>query len=127
MKKTLQVVTTGYRCNIEEQDDPVLWIAQAMKGAGAEMDVLLEGDAVNYGVHGQDASGLSFGERRQTQPPQIEEDVMRLLREGVAVFVVEDDATARGLERGDLVQGVQGVPRAALPGLFAGYEQVWRW
>ena len=47
MKRTLQIVTSAYRCNVEEQDDPVLWIAQVMKGAGADLDVLLEGNAVN--------------------------------------------------------------------------------
>src|SRR5262249_60939189 len=61
MKKTLQIVTSAYRCNSEEQDDPVVWICQAMKGAGADLDMLLEGTAVNYAVKGQDASGLSFG------------------------------------------------------------------
>ena len=73
MKRTLQIVTSAYRCNAEEQDDPVLWITQAMKGAGADLHVLLEGSAVNYGAKGQDASGLSFGSKAQTQPPKIEE------------------------------------------------------
>ncbi len=127
MKRTLQIVTSAYRCNVEEQDDPVLWIAQVMKGAGADLDVLLEGNAVNYVARGQDASGLSFGGKAQTQPPRIEDELKRLVSNGVTVHVVEEDVGARGLERGDLIEGVRGVSRAALGRLFQAYDQIWRW
>ena len=127
MKRTLQIVTSAYRCNVEEQDDPVLWIAQVMKGVGADLDVLLEGNAVNYAARGQDASGLSFGGKVQSQPPLIEEELKRLVSKGVTVHVVEEDVAARGLERGDLVDGVRGVSRAGLGRLFQAYDQVWRW
>jgi sulfur relay (sulfurtransferase) DsrF/TusC family protein len=51
----------------------------------------------------------------------------RLLGHGIEVFVVEDGVAARGLERGDLLEGIQPFPRAGLPRVFAAYEQVWRW
>src|SRR5215469_1115858 len=127
MKKTLQIVTSAYRCNSEEQDDPVLWICQAMKGAGADLDVLLEGTAVNYAVKGQDASGLSFGTKAQTQPPRIEEDLKRLSAKGIKVYTIEDDVAVCGLERSDLVDGITGIARAELPKLLIHYDQVWRW
>jgi DsrE/DsrF-like family len=125
--KALQIVTAAYRCNVEEQDDPVLWISQAMRNAGAELHVLLAEDAVNYAVRGQDASGLSFGGKTQTQPARIEEDLKRLASRGVEVHFVEEDAAERGLEPGDLLPGLRGTSRAGLPRLFAAYDQVWRW
>src|SRR4026208_1242457 len=100
-KRILQVVDSAYRATLEEQDDTVLWIAQAMKGAGGDFSVLLRGSAVNYAVRGQDASGLAFGAKRQTQPPRIAEDVAKLIEKGIEVFVVSDDLAERGLERGD--------------------------
>ena len=127
MKRTLQIVTSAYRCNIEEQDDPVLWICQAMRAAGADLHVLLEGPAVDYAAREQNASGLSFGGKAQTQPPRIEDDLKRLLAKGVELYVVDDDVAARGLERTDLIEGIKGVSRAKLPALFAGYDQIWRW
>jgi hypothetical protein len=125
--KTLQIVTSAYRCNIEEQDDPVLWITQAMKAAGADLHLLLEGQAVDYAAKGQEASGLSFGGKKQTQPPRIEDDLKRLVVTGAQVFALDEDVAARGLERADLIEGIKGVSRADLPRFFAGYNQIWRW
>ena len=125
--KTLQIVTAAYRCNIEEQDDPVLWISQAMKAAGADLHLLLEGQAVDYAAKGQEASGLSFGGKKQTQPPRIEDDLKRLVVAGAEVFVLDEDVAVRGLERADLIDGIKGVSRADLPRLFAGYNRIWRW
>jgi sulfur relay (sulfurtransferase) DsrF/TusC family protein len=126
-KKVLNIIATAYRATLEEQDDTVVWLTHAMKGAGAELDVLLGANAVNYAVKGQDASGLAFGERRQTQPPRLDEDVARLIAKGVRVFLVEEDLAERGVERGDLIAGPEPIPRAALPELLARYEMVWRW
>lgn len=126
-KKTLQIIESAYRANIEEQDDPVVWITHAMKTAGANLAVLLRGNATNYAVVGQDARGLSLGGKSHAHPPDVAGEVARLLTKGVPVYVVQDDAAERGLESSDLVPGVQTVARAGLPRLFAGYDQVWHW
>lgn len=126
-RKVLSVIEVAYRATVEEQDDTVVWIQHAMKGGGADVHVLLRGNAVNYAVKGQDASGLSFGDKKQTQPPRIDADVAKLIEKGADVFVVEDDAAERGLERSDMIAGVKGVSRGGLPKLFAQYDQVWHW
>ncbi len=125
--KVLQVIQSAYRCTIEEQDDPAVWIAHAMKGAGAELDVLLRGDAVNYALHGQEASGLSFGELAQTQPPRLDRDIARFVDKGVSVYVVTEDAEERGINGENHVDGVQHVQRSAIPDLFSNYDQIWHW
>lgn len=126
-KKVLQVVASAYRCNIEEQDDPIIWITHAMKGAGADLALLLRGNAVNYAVKAQDASGLSFGGKSQTQPPHIADDLSKLPGKGVDVFLVEDDAAERGLEPTDFIEGIKTVSRSGLAKLFANYDQIWHW
>lgn len=126
-RKVLQIIETAYRATIEEQDDTCVWIAHAMRGGGADIAVLLRGNAVNYGCKNQDASGLAFGEKRQTHPPKLDGDLSGLIGKGVEVYVVDDDCAERGLERGDLIDGLKSVKRSGLAKLFAGYDQVWHW
>lgn len=126
-KKILKIVETAYRATLEEQDDPVLWLAASLKSNGTAVDVLLRGNAVNYVVRDQDAGGLQFGERRQTQPPNLVADVQKLIGKGVKVYYIEDDANNRGIDRSEIVDGPQPIAAHALPELLGAYQQVWHW
>ena len=125
--KVLNIVEAAYRGTLEEQDDTIVWICHAMKGAKAELDVLLRGNAVNYAVKAQDASGLAFGSASQTQPPQLASDLTKLRDKGARIFLVEDALRERGIEASELIDGVDLVPRAKLATLFGNYDQVWHW
>lgn len=126
-KKILSIIETAYRATLEEQDDTVVWLTHVMRAAGADLTVMLRGNAVNYAVAGQDASGLSFGERRQTQPPRVDGEVLRLIDKGVPVLAVAEDLAERGIEPADLVAGIKTVKRSGLAELFESYDQVWHW
>ena len=125
--KVLSIVASAYRGTLEEQDDTIVWISHAMKGAGADLALLLQHNAVNYGVTTQDASGLSFGAKAQTQLPRLDADVAALMAKGVTVYVVDDDLAARGIDKSELIDGLTRVARADLPGLFGSYDQIWHW
>jgi len=127
MATVLNIIGSAYRGTLEEQDDTIVWLTHALKGAGADLDVLLRGNAVNYPVRGQDASGLSFGDRAQTQPPQLDRDVANLVGKGVRVLVCSDDLAERGIEPGELIDGVELVARSGIPALLGTYEHVWNW
>lgn len=125
--KVLQLVTCAYRGTIEEQDDTILWLTQSMRNAGGEIDVLLMGNAVNYAVRGQDASGLAFGAWRQTEPPRIDDEVAGLIAKGARVFAIEEDLAERGLADAGHVEGILRLSRKDAAGLMTGYDRVWRW
>jgi hypothetical protein len=126
-KTILQVVRGAYRATLEEQDDTVLWLTQAMKGAGADLTVVLAENAVSYAVAAQDASGLAFGERRQTQPPRIADDLTRITGKGITVYYVQEDAADRGIEAGELIPSVKALPRREVAALATKHDQVWLW
>lgn len=125
--RALNVIEQAYRATLEEQDDTIVWLTHAMKGAGAELDVLLRGNAVNYATRGQDASGLRFGAEEQSQPPRLADDVAGLIAKGVNVYVLAEDLHDRGIAEEDLIQGPERVSREELPGIFERYDQVWHW
>lgn len=125
--KALNIIETAYRGTLEEQDDTIVWFTHALKGAGADLAVLLRGNAVNCAGKNQDASGLKFGDEAQTQPPELAEDITKLIAKGVAVHIVEEDAAERGLERSDLIEGLKPVSRGEVAGLVGGFDQVWHW
>ncbi|MDR3499831.1 MAG: DsrE family protein [Parvibaculum sp.] len=125
--KALQIIETAYRGTLEEQDDTIIWLTHSMRDAGAELSVLLTGNAVNYAVKGQDASGLSFGDWKQTNPPRIEAELEKLIGKGVPVYAVRDDIDRRGLGKVAKVTGVQLVARNALAALLEAHDLVWHW
>jgi sulfur relay (sulfurtransferase) DsrF/TusC family protein len=126
-KKILQVVESAFRATIEEQDDTVIWLTHAMRGAGGEFGVLLRGNAVNTAVRGQDASGLAFGDRAQRHRTDLADDIVQLIGKGVRVSVVREDLVERGLRPEDLITGLELVSRESLPDLFEAFDLVWHW
>ncbi len=79
MASILSIVERAYHGTIEEQDDTILWVSHMLKNAGAELSVLLRGNAVNYGVMGQDATGLRFGDVDMEVAPTLDKDIVNLV------------------------------------------------
>ncbi len=125
--KALNIIETAYRATLEEQDDTVVWLTHAMKGAGADLDVLLRGNAVNYAAKAQVVGSLAFGERVQKNGPRLAEDVAGLIGKGVDVYIVAEDLADRGLASGELIDGLKSVSRGDLATLFDGYDHIWQW
>ena len=125
--KALSIIESAYRATLEEQDDTIVWLQHAMRGAGASLGVLLRGNAVNYPVKGQSAEGLSFGSWTQTQPPRLADDIAGLVRKGIDVYAVAEDLAERGIERTDLIEGVKRIGRAEIPALIEAHDRVWHW
>lgn len=127
MAKVLNIVETAYRGTLEEQDDTVLWLSTMLKNNGMEMSLILRGNAVNYAVTGQDASGLSFGSLHQEHPPELDKDVQKLVTKQVPVYVVKEDVEERGLATSEIVKGVKAIPRKEISHLVTQHDQVWHW
>jgi predicted peroxiredoxin len=127
MAKILSVVERAYHGTIEEQDDTILWLSHMIKNAGGDISILLRGNAVNYGVMGQDASGLQFGDVALTVPPTLDTDVVNLIGAGVPTYVVREDLEDRGIRTEELADGLSLVGRGELADLFDSHDAIWHW
>lgn len=125
--KVLQVVEQAFRTLVEEQDDTILWLTRSMKGAGAELSVLLVGHAAYYAVQQRRQPALTVGKWQQTEPAAITADIDGLVESGVPIFVVREDLAERGLASLPVRSGIEVVDRKTLPQLYDGVDQVWQW
>jgi hypothetical protein len=125
--KVLSIISSGYRATLEEQDDTVVWITQAMNRAGAEIDILLRSAAANYVVEGQAAGSLAIGGRAQRNPPDVHGQVRDLAEHGTAIFVLEEDLAAYGLLALPRLERAQTVSVGELPELISRYDTLWHW
>jgi hypothetical protein len=127
-KKTLNILESAYRAVMEEQDDTILWLLAAMKGAGADHTIVLRGNAVNYAVRGQETTPLKVGTWQQTHSPRMDVDLLDVMeKRGMPVHVIEEDLAERGISREELVAGVHMLPRKGLASLMTGFAIVSHW
>jgi sulfur relay (sulfurtransferase) DsrF/TusC family protein len=127
MAKILNIVETAYRATIEEQDDTALWLTQSLRNAGADIAVLLRASAVNYASKGQDGSGLTIGDIKNSHGPKIDQDVSKMIEKGIPIYLVEEDAKDRGITDSELIVGVKKISKKKLPELFDQFDDVWHW
>lgn len=127
MAKILSIVERAYHGTIEEQDDTILWLSHMVKKAGADISILLRSNAVNYGVMGQDASGLKFGLVALDVPPTLDTDVVNLIGAGVPTYAVREDLEDRGIRSEELVEGLRLIGRKDLAELYDSHDAIWHW
>jgi len=125
--KVLQVLDQGFRTTVEEQDDTILWLAQSMSGAGADLEVLLSGHAVHYAVQSKRQPGINLGSWQQSEPADITRDIARLTEKGVPVYALFEDLEERGLADLPIRSGVEVVDHDSLVGLYDRAAQIWHW
>ncbi len=125
--KVLNIVESAYRATLEEQDDTILWLSQSFQNAGVDISILLRGNAVNYLVKEQKPFNLHFGTWKQTQPPELDRDLEKMIAKNISIYAIAEDIQDRALPPERLIKDVSAISRSQLPQLFEQFEYVWHW
>ena len=127
MAKILSIAERAYHGTIEEQDDTIMWMTHILKKGGADISLLLRGNAVNYSVVGQDASGLSFAGEKMEVGPKLDRDLGEIISAGIPTYVVKEDLEDRGIGQEEINKGVKVVGRKEVADLYDSHDAIWHW
>jgi sulfur relay (sulfurtransferase) DsrF/TusC family protein len=125
-KKILSVLSHTEYGNLEDSDIGLFASAFAPV-AGSPMTILLFEDAVNYGVRGQEGTGIKIAGRPVQPGFLIETDVQSVQQAGIPVYAVREDLEERGLGQGDLVPGLKLLSRREYGRFVDQFDVVWNW
>lgn len=125
--KILNIIESAYRGTVEEQDDTILWLTHSMCAAGASIDVLLRGNAVNYAIAQQHAEPMMFGKWTQQHPPDAVGQLGSLMDAGVKVHACAADITDRGILKERVMNRVSLVTHAEITLLLETYDRILAW
>ena len=126
-KKILSIVDKAYRAVTEEQDDTIVWIQSALKAAGADISLLLKGNAVNYLDKGQETPPVCIGNWQQSHPAQLSSNIELLIKKNVSVFYVKEDLQDRGIEIVGIISDAEGLSKSGLAKFYSSYDLVFQW
>ena len=126
-KKVVSIVDTAYRATLEEQDDTVVWLNHMLRQSGADITLLLTGNAVNYAVNGQQPPPLAFGMAVIPFPPRLDQDLRKAIQAGVKLVLLRDDADMRGIPASALMPEAEQISREQLAAFLEGFDLVWHW
>jgi hypothetical protein len=127
MASYLSVVEGAFRATLEEQDDAALWFTAAVRNSGSDCNLLLQKNAVHYALLNQQRPRLEIGDMVVENPPEFDEDLLRVIEKGGKVFVNKDDLADLGLGDAPLIAGVTTFGRDELAKITADFDQVWWW
>jgi len=98
-----------------------------LRQSGADITLLLTGNAVNYAVRGQQPPPLSFGTAAIPFPPRLDQDLRKAIQAGVKLVLLRDAADMRGIPASALMPEAEQISREQLADFLQGFDLVWHW
>ena len=125
-KKILSVLSHTEYGNLEDSDIGLFASAFAPV-AGSQMTVLLSEDAVNYGVRGQEGTGIKIAGAPVQPGFLIETDVQSVQQANIPVYAFREDLEERGIVERELIGGVKLISRREFGRFVDQFDTIWNW
>jgi sulfur transfer complex TusBCD TusB component (DsrH family) len=125
-KKILSVLSHTEYGNLEDSDIGLFASAFAPV-SGSQMTILLSEDAVNYGVRGQEGTGIKIAGAPVQPGFLIEQDVKAVQDSNIPVYALREDLEERGIHEGELVTGIKTISRKEFGKFIDQFDTVWNW
>lgn len=125
--RNLAIVERAGRGAIEEQYADILWLCRVLMRMRLQTSVLLRGNAVSYAVRKPEPITLDIAGQRMPAVWQHDRSVADLLREGVPVYVSDEDCGRLAIANEDLVPGVVRTSGAGIAQLCHTHDRIWYW
>lgn len=125
-KKILSVLSHTEYGNLEDSDIGLFASAFAPV-TGNQMTLLLSEEAVNYGVRGQDGTGVEIAGGIVQPGFLIETDLQSVQDSKIPVYAVKEDLEERGLSEHDLIKGVKILRKDEFGKFVDQFDTVWNW
>ncbi len=125
-KKILSVLSHTEYGNLEDSDIGLFASAFA-PAAGSQITILLAEDAVNYGVRGQEGTGIKIAGVPVQPGFLIEQDVRAVQDSNIPVYAVREDLEQRGIGSTDLVAGIKTISRREYGKFVDQFDTIWNW
>lgn len=125
-KKILSVLSHTEYGNLEDSDIGLFASAFAPV-AGSPMTILLSEDAVNYGVRGQEGTGIKIAGAPVQPGFLIETDVRSVQEAKIPVYAFREDLAERGIAENELIGGIKLLGRGEYGKFVDQFDTVWNW
>lgn len=125
-KNILSVLRHTEYGNLEDSDIGLFASAFAPV-AGSRMTILLSEDAVNYGVRGQEGTGIRIAGAPVQPGFLIETDIRSVQEARIPVYALREDLEERGITTDELVPGITLLSRGELGRFIDQFDVVWNW
>jgi len=95
--------------------------------SGADITLLLMGNAVHYAVYGQQLPPLSFGTAVITFPPRLDQALRKAIQASVKLVLLRDDVEMRGIPASALMPEAEQISCEQRADFLHGFDIVWHW
>jgi sulfur relay (sulfurtransferase) DsrF/TusC family protein len=125
-KKILSVLSHTEYGNLEDSDIGLFASAFAPV-AGSQVTILLTEEAVNYGVRGQEGTGIEIAGGKVQPGFLIETDIRAVQQANIPVYAFSEDLEERGIDGGELVEGIKKISRKEYARFIDQFDTIWNW